>query len=386
MEKILEELLTEGFDWGRTYNDSPEGIFILNCDHEVVRVNKTMLRMLKLDNYEQLKGKRCYELFHGTSIPPPECVHAKVIHSNHVEETEVIRNGKVYHVVETPIFSKKGRIVGYVHSAYDITEQKEYETKIREEREKFKTIFTQFPIGILVVNLVSGEILDANTYFCEMLNYSKPELTKLTIYDITHPDDLGLSKEHSLKASHDGISYKITKRYVTKFGQIRWVYVSVAPVMDTNNEVSYAFSMIEDITDKVFSQREIDHQKDLLRTYVDLVRIIIVSLDTQGRITMINRRGREILGKQEKELIGKNWFINCVPEREQTRVTQIFQQLISGEISLNGDPPNYFTNPIKIKGGKERLVLWHNTLLRDSDGKIRGILSAGEDVAEQKND
>jgi PAS domain S-box-containing protein len=380
MEKILGELLSEGFDWERTYDDALEGIFVLNTEHEILKINKTMLKMLGESSLDSFRGKKCFEILHGTSSPPPECVHAKVVHTNHVAETEIVRKGRVYHVVETPMFSKTGNIVGYIHSAYDITSEKEAEIKMREEREKFETIFTQFPIGILVSDLESGAILDVNKYFCEMLNYSKQELLAQTVYDITHVDDLKLTREHSTRSQSDGLSYRLTKRYVTKFGQIRWVYVAVAPVLNSNNRVSYAFSMIEDITDKVFSQREIDRQKDLLRSYVDLVRVIIVSLDAQGRITMINRRGRELLGKEEKELIGKNWFMNYVPERDRSRVVDIFQQLIRGEISLNGDPPNYFTNSVKGKGGKESLILWHNTILRDSDGNICGVLSAGEDV------
>lgn len=386
MEDLIKDLLLEGFDWNRTYNDAPEGIFLLDSKHEVMMVNNTMLNILGLTSYNEVTGKKCYELFHGITNPPPECVHAKVLHSQHVETVEVVRGTRMYHVVETPLFSKKGHIVGYIHSAYDITEQKKQERMMREEREKFETIFTKFPIGILVANLGSGEILDANTYFCEMLNYAKTELIKLTIYDITHPDDLRISKEHSTRASEDGLSYKITKRYVTKFGQIRWVYLTVAPVVDINNKVVYAFSMVEDITDKVFSQREIDHQKNLLRAYIDLVKVIIVSLDTQGKITMINRRGRELLGKGEEELVGKNWFQNYVPERERTKVVEIFQQLVHGEISLNGDPPNYFTNAVKTKNGKERLILWHNTLLRDNVGNICGVLSAGEDVTDRENE
>jgi PAS domain S-box-containing protein len=382
MEKLIDDLLHEGFDWNRTYNDAPEGIFLLNVDHNIVMVNQTMLDMLGLNSYEEIKGKKCHEVLHGTSVPPEICVHTKVLHSNHVEAVEIIRGQRVYHVVETPLFSKIGHIVGYIHSAYDITEQKEAERLMKEARDKFETIFTQFPIGIIVTNLDNSNILDANNYFCEMLNYSKTEITNLNIYDITHPDDIKLTREHLSKAAKDGASYKITKRYITKFGQIRWVYMAVAPVKDEKGNIKYAFSMIEDITDKVFSQREIDRQKDLLKSYVDLVRVIIVALDIHGRITMINKRGRELLGKKENDLIGKNWFMNYVPERERTRVSEIFQQLIQGEISLNGDPPNYFTNTIKIKDGKECLVLWHNTLLRDAEGNICGVLSAGEDVVD----
>ena len=384
MERILKELLEEGFDWERTYMDSPDGILLLDNNHEIIKANNTMLRMLGLDNFEEIAGRKCYEVVHGSSSPPKECVHAKVVHSHHIEETEIGFDGKVYHVVEVPLISRTGNIVGYTHSSYDITEQKLAEKRIKEEKEKFETIFTKFPIGILVANLITGEILDANDYFCEMLSYSKKEIIHFTLYDLTHPDDYKLSKEHAEKCYRDKLTYRLTKRYVTKFGQVRWVYVAVAPVMGDEGNVAYAFSMVEDITDKVFSQREIDRQKDILRSYVDLVRVIIVSLDTNGKITMINKRGREILGKTEKELIGKNWFLNYVPDRERARVTGIFGQLMSGDLSLNGDPPNYFTNPIKGQGGKESLILWHNTILRDSDGNIIGVLSAGEDVTEKK--
>jgi PAS domain S-box-containing protein len=380
MEKLIEDLLTEGFDWIRTYNDAPEGIFLLNHNHEIIMINQTMLGMLGLSSYEEAKGKKCYEIFHGTDKPPSVCVHAKVMHSNHCESIEVTRDDKIYHVVETPLFSKKNHIVGYVHSSYDITDQKQADLMMREAREKFETIFTKFPIGILVENVNSGEILDVNEYLCDMLSYSRKELTKLTIYDISHPDDYKISREHATQAGIDGLSYKLTKRYITKFGQIRWVYVVVAPITDSIGQVVYAFSMVEDITDKVFSQREIAYQKDLLKTYLDLVRVIIVSLDRHGNITMINRRGRELLGKAEKDLIGKNWFLNYVPEQELKDVTMTFDQLMKGELSLNGDAPNYFTNLIKIAGGKELTILWHNTILRDSEGNISGVLSAGEDI------
>ena len=381
MERILQEFLTEGFDWERTYKDSPDGILLLDSNHEVIKANNTMLRMLGIETFEDIKGKKCYEVVHGTSAPPKECVHTKVIHSHQIEEAEIGCNGRIYHVTETPLLSKTGHIVGYTHSSYDVTGQKQAENLIRENKEKFETIFNKFPIGIIIVNLLTGEILDANDYFCEMLNYSKKEIIRLTVYDLTHPDDYKLSKEHAERSNNDNTPYRLTKRYVTKFGQIRWVYIAVAPVIGSEGKVSYAFSMVEDITDKVFSQKEIDRQKDILRSYVDLVRVIIVSLDTQGRITMINKRGRELLGKSEKDLIGKNWFMNYVPKQDRNRVLDIFGQLMRGESSLNRDPPNYFTTSIKTKGASN-LILWRNTLLRDSEGNITGVLLAGEDITE----
>ena len=126
---------------------------------------------------------------YGTDAPPDGCVHTKVIQSNRAESLDLKLNDKIYRIIETPIFSKAGNVVGYVHRAYDITAQKRAEQQLRESRDQFETIFTKFPIGILIVDLHNGKILNANDYFCEMLNYSKAELTALTFYDITHPDD-----------------------------------------------------------------------------------------------------------------------------------------------------------------------------------------------------
>ena len=36
------------------------------------------------------------------------------------------------------------------------------------------------------------------------------------------------------------------------------------------------------------------------------------------------------------------------------------------------------------KNGEERIVSWHNTVLRDESGKINGILGSGEDITKRK--
>jgi len=44
----------------------------------------------------------------------------------------------------------------------------------------------------------------------------------------------------------------------------------------------------------------------------------------------------------------------------------------------------YYENPSLRRSGEERLIAWHNTLLRNPDGKITGILSFGTDITERK--
>ncbi len=121
-------------------------------------------------------------------------------------------------------------------------------------------------------------------------------------------------------------------------------------------------------------------ERDRAQKYLDIAGAIIVALDNRGGITLINRRGRQVLGYREKELLGQNWFDTCLPARDRKKARAAFDKLLAGEI----EPVEYYENPTLTRSGTERLIAWHNTVLRDKAGKIVGVLTSGEDVTEQR--
>ncbi len=117
-------------------------------------------------------------------------------------------------------------------------------------------------------------------------------------------------------------------------------------------------------------------EKLLSIKYVDTLELIIVILDMDGNITLINKRGAEILGSTKEDLIGKNWFDHfIVGDREKVFETyNLFaRKLKPGEPSKN-------QNFIKTKSGEEKLILWSNVLLNDENEKPIGVLASGEDI------
>ena len=114
--------------------------------------------------------------------------------------------------------------------------------------------------------------------------------------------------------------------------------------------------------------------------YMDLVNILVVALDKNGKIVLLNKAGHKILGYKNGSLIGKNWFDCCLPKKNIKSVKKVFNTLMTGKIKL---VENY-ENPIYCKNGKEKILNWHNLLLRDKKGKIIGTMSAAEDITEKK--
>jgi len=117
-----------------------------------------------------------------------------------------------------------------------------------------------------------------------------------------------------------------------------------------------------------------------LQSFLDLAGTMFVAMDPKGYITLINRKGCELLGCDHSEVVGRNWFDNFVPPNERRRVKKVFRLIMSGNVTL---VENY-ENPIITKGGEERLILWHNAVMRDALGNITGAFSSGMDITERK--
>jgi PAS domain S-box-containing protein len=61
-------------------------------------------------------------------------------------------------------------------------------------------------------------------------------------------------------------------------------------------------------------------------------------------------------------------------------VLEVFNKLVTGEI----EPVEYYENPVLTKSGEERIIAWHNTVLRDEKGKFISTVVSGEDISERK--
>jgi len=143
-------------------------------------------------------------------------------------------------------------------------------------------------------------------------------------------------------------------------------------------EKKYTF---EDITVRKQVEQALLEEKNRAQEYLDIAGVMLVVVDKDQKVTLINKKGCEILGYDEKEIIGKNWFDNFIPKAVRKEVKSAFNNLMSGSIKLVAK----FENPVLAKNGEEKIIAWHNTVLRDDENNIVGILSSGQDITERKS-
>jgi signal transduction histidine kinase len=69
-----------------------------------------------------------------------------------------------------------------------------------------------------------------------------------------------------------------------------------------------------------------------------------------------------------------------LPEKGRERIKDGFADLLAGKV----EPWEYVEHPLLTARGEERLIAWHNTVLKDKNGTIVATLSSGEDITERK--
>ncbi len=128
------------------------------------------------------------------------------------------------------------------------------------------------------------------------------------------------------------------------------------------------------------AEEALRQEKNKAQKYLDVTGVMLVALDANQKVTLINKKGGEILGCPEEEIIGKNWFENFLPERVKDETAAVFNKLMAGET----EAAKYSENPVLTKSGGEIFIAWHNTVLTDETGNIVGVLCSGEDITQRR--
>jgi diguanylate cyclase (GGDEF)-like protein/PAS domain S-box-containing protein len=139
-------------------------------------------------------------------------------------------------------------------------------------------------------------------------------------------------------------------------------------------------AFVRDISDRLKAERELRAERDRAQRYLDVADTMLVVLDPAGRLKLLNRKGCDVLGHAQGDLLGDDWFARVVPEAERAETREVFARLLRGEL----EPTEPHENHVVGRDGELRLVAWRNTLLREEDGTVVGTLSSGQDITEQR--
>jgi PAS domain S-box-containing protein len=175
LKRAEEASLRAREDWERTFDAVPDLIAIIDTEHRIVRANKAMAsRMAK--SQERCVGLKCHSIVHGLNEPLSTCPLSKLLQDGceHAAEVHEDRLAGHFFITTSPLCDRKGRLIGCVHVARDITESKQKEEALRSSEARFRALFDCSRDAVQLLDR-HGEYLDCNQATLELFGLDSKE-------------------------------------------------------------------------------------------------------------------------------------------------------------------------------------------------------------------
>ena len=239
-----------------------------------------------------------------------------------------------------------------------------------ESKHRMRSIIDNVAHGIIVAN-DSGVIESVNRSLCELLGYSEDELVGASI-DILISDKY---KEQHLLAMNGANEIEV----LSKDGDITPADIVITEM--TIGKSRYLNAVISDVTERKQAEMKLRHERDRAQRYLDTVDVMVVALDLDGRITLINRKGAELVGYSESYLLGAEWSAVCVRPQDRIQFSYFFRnQLHYQEVGGADGFIDSSESMLLSSTLSEILVSWRYSQLLDECGVVSGLLCSGTDI------
>ena len=168
-------------------------------------------------------------------------------------------------------------------------------------------------------------------------------------------------------------------RAVLRHGD-RWITLLARPIATRPGAPGGMVCTFADVTGTVEAERSLREERDRAQRYLEVASTLVVVLDHHGTVELINSQGCELLGFEEHEIVGRDWFQAVVPAADRLEARLAFTRLASGV-----EPPaESLETVVRTKAGGERKIAWRNAVLYDDGGRVASVLRSGEDVTERR--
>lgn len=257
-------------------------------------------------------------------------------------------------------------------------------SKLQDSQEFIQRITDLIPDSIYLYDLVKDRGIYQNPVIETLMGYSVAEVLSRTIgdtVDLIHPDDQ-LSVYTALANLPDQTATPIHEfeyRMKHKEGNWRWLRTRMGVfIRDSNGVPTQFINISSDITSRKQAEDEVRESRNLLRSVLDTIPVNVFWKDQNGVYLGLNQRFAETLKLANPETIVGKTDYDLVSADEAH-----MYQVLDCKVMETGIPLLNVEEP--ARGITDATWMRYSRVpLRDSHGKLMGVLIVSEDISARK--
>ena len=358
--------------------NNPDHIIVQDKDLKYIFVHNPQLGLTE----QEMLGKSDYEI--GLQEEEAEKlvkIKTQVLETgkivNYMTSLQSKRGGVEYFDGQfSPNTDEKGNITGLIGYFRNITKSKTLEQELSESEEKYRNVVERANDGIAVIR--DGIVKFANPRLAELWGSTDSEILNTPFTNYIAPNDLEkVADRYRRRMAGETIDPIYEVALLKKNGEKVIAELSAGVISYEGKPANLV--IVRDVTERKEAERLLRNEQEKALKYLDIAEVMIVALDMDGEILLINQKGMRVLGYQENELIGKNWFDTCVPEQYRRDVREVHRKVLTGDL----ERVEWHENAVLTKSGEERIIAWNNSDVFDENKRLVGTLSSGEDITQR---
>ncbi|MFA6363671.1 PAS domain S-box protein [Methanoregula sp.] len=300
LAKSQDLLLESENQYRQIVETTDDGIWKLDKKFETVYINRRMADMLGYTPEEMMgQSYTSFVAAEDVSVNASRVKELRLGKSSRYERRFVTKDGRIrwMQVSSTPLFDPDGTFQGSFAMYSDITDRKAAEGEIASRNQELRLAYEQLSASEeelkqnydelaksqnlllesekqyrqIVETTDDGicqldekyETIYVNRRMADMLGYTPEEMMGRSYTSFMAAEDVP-DQTTRLEERRQGKNSRYERRFVTKDGNVRWIYVSATPILDPDGTFRGSFAMHSDITDRKAAEEGIVRRNEKL--------------------------------------------------------------------------------------------------------------------------
>jgi PAS domain S-box-containing protein len=376
-KRVEIALQLEKDNFRSTLDESPLGIRIAALDGETIYANKALLNIFDYSNIEEFRNasindRYTLESYDQALARKQQRINGDLSITNY-EISIVRKNGEVRYL---QVFRKSvlwNGIRQFLVIYNDITKARIAEQALRENENRYRTLFEDSLVGILLAD-ARGRPIHANLAFARMFGYDNPGILYSEVDNVKmfygHEEEMATSlMALQQKGSFDPREIDAVRRNGNHFP----VLISANEVKDSDGNHLYYQATHIDLTERRIAEENLKTASFYARNLIEASLDPLMTVNADGKIMDINMATARITGVDREKLLGSDlteYFTD--PEEARRAYTIAFSE---------GTVRDY---PLIVKNinGEVREVLFTATIFKDVKGDVVGVFASVHDITD----